>query len=132
MNVDGDMTYVSFENLNEFGGTGNRIESFKPGNDIANFLACTRKMSIIIGSNLFVHAGIEPELIERYNIEDMNKLLSLYLLKELNDPRDFKDDFITKSTSPLWTRTFGNVNMPNDICEKLMKLREIKIGIFMT
>ena len=40
----------------------NRIKYFKPGNKLSNFLACTRKMILIIGDNLFVHAG----LIKKY------------------------------------------------------------------
>ena len=130
MNVDGDMTYVSYDNLNEFGGESGRQDAFKPGNKMANFLACTRKMALIIGSNLFVHAGFEPELVENYGIDDINKLMALYLLDELKNPKDFREDFMIKSNSPLWTRTFGNINMSNDTCERLMKpLQDVyKIG----
>ena len=130
MNVDGDMTYVSYENLNEFGGEFGRQVAFKPGNEMANFLACTRKMALIIGSNLFVHAGFEPELVRRYNIDDINKLMALYLLDELKTPNTFREDFMIKSTSPLWTRTFGNINMSNETCEKLMRpLQDVyKVG----
>ena len=31
MNVDGDMNYVSYENLKAFGGEYGRQEAFKPG-----------------------------------------------------------------------------------------------------
>jgi len=130
MNVDGDMAYVSYENLNEFGGEYGRQIAFKPGNKMANYLACTRKMALIIGSNLFVHAGFEPELVTQYKIDDINKLMALYLLNELKSPNTFKEDFMVKHTSPLWTRTFGNINMSNNICEKLMKpLKDVyKVG----
>ena len=54
MNVIGDMRYVSYENIKEFdnmydnkSGMESRIEAFKPGNPLANFLACTRKMVLI-------------------------------------------------------------------------------------
>ena len=60
-----------------------RITKFSPGNEIANFLACTREMAIVIGSNLFVHAGILPSIVNRYNVDDLNNILSLYLLDEL-------------------------------------------------
>lgn len=130
MNVDGDMSYVSYANLNEFGGEYRRQIAFKPGNKMANYLACTRKMALIIGSNLFVHAGFEPEFVEKYNINDINKLMALYLLNDLENPSIFKEDFMVKSTSPLWTRTFGNINMPNNECSRLMKpLQEVyKVG----
>lgn len=131
MNVEGDMTYVSYENLKEFGGEYGRQVSFKPGNKIANFLACTRKMALIIGSNLFVHGGFEPELVKKYKTDDINKLLTLYLLGELKEPNDFKEDFLIKNTSPLWTRTFGNTNMDNieECNSKMNTLEEVyKIG----
>lgn len=131
MNVDGDMNYVSYENLKEFGGENGRKVAFKPGNKMANYLACTRKMALIIGSNLFVHAGFEPELVRRYtNIDEINKLMALYLLDELKRPNNFKEDFMVKSNSPLWTRTFGNINMSNETCERLMRpLKDIyKVG----
>lgn len=130
MNVMGDMSYVSYKNLEEVGGKQERINSFRPGNKMANFLACTRKMVLIIGSNLFVHAGIEPELIEKYKINDMNKLLALYLLDQLNNPTEFKEDFMIKNNSPLWTRTFGSINISSNKCKKLMTpLKEVyKVG----
>ena len=46
-----------------------RAELFKPGNKMANFLACTRSMVLIIGSNIFVHAGLLPEIVNKYNIQ---------------------------------------------------------------
>tara|TARA_Y100000590_G_scaffold399598_2_gene483018 strand:- start:328 stop:1323 length:996 start_codon:yes stop_codon:yes gene_type:complete len=130
MNVDGDMNYVSYENLNEFGGEYGRQVAFKPGNKMANYLACTRKMALIIGSNLFVHAGFEPKLVREYGIDDINKLMALYLLGELRNPNNFREDFMVKSNSPLWTRTFGNINMSNNTCERLMKpLKDVyKVG----
>ena len=124
MNVDGDMNYVSYENLKAFGGEYGRQEAFKPGNKMANYLACTRKMALIIGSNLFVHAGFTAELVKKYKnygIDDINKLMALYLLDELKNPNNFKEDFMVKENSPLWTRTFGNINMSNETCERLMR-----------
>ena len=60
MNVMGDLRYVSYKGLSEFDenndmvqGRKKRRESFKRGNDLANFMACTRQSAIIIGSNLF-------------------------------------------------------------------------------
>ena len=85
MNVDGRMDYVSYKNYSTFEGDKNNQEFlsnlpenlkgmdarkwvFKPGNPIANFLACTRKMSLKIGDSLFVHAGILPEISQKYKI----------------------------------------------------------------
>ena len=134
MNVIGDMTYVSHSNLKHFdnynhngqiikNGIDGRKIAFEPGNKIANFLACTRKMALIIGSNLFVHAGIIPEMMTKYKIDDMNKLLTLFLLNELEQPEYFKDLFLSGKTSPLWTRMFGS---RIDNCGELLQpLKEI-------
>lgn len=131
MNVQGDMSYVSYKNVlgnrnefdkNYFKALDNRRKAFKPGNKYANFLACTRKMVLIIGSNLFVHAGIVPEMVEKYpNIDNLNSLLALYLLDELETPHNFNDIFMSAQYSPLWNRVFGNVNNSLDKCRNLMQ-----------
>jgi hypothetical protein len=129
MNVNGDMRFVSHNNINYNGmDLEGRKKLFKPGCKIANFLACTRKMALVIGSNLFVHAGIVPEMKAKYNnIDDMNKLLALFLLKELDQPEIFKDLFMAGKTSPLWTRMFGNDQILN--CEQISEtLKTYKVG----
>ncbi len=142
MNVDGDMSYASYKNIKSFDnykkkngeiikdGLKARKYAFAPGNDLANFLACTRQMALIIGSNLFVHAGIVPDIARKYNVDDLNKLLTLYLLGELKSPHDFNDIFASIQYSPLWNRIFGNANGSIELCEKLMKpLEQIwKVG----
>ncbi len=134
MNVVGDLSYVSHSNINHFSnynhngtiienGVDGRKIAFQPGNKIANFLACTRKMALIIGSNLFVHAGMVPQMVSKYKIDDMNKLLTLFLLDELEQPNIFKDLFLSGTTSPFWTRMFGT-KIDNCI-EILQPLKEI-------
>ena len=112
-----DLRYVSYNNITSFAdknaddpyesGLINRKKDFSPGNKIANFLACTRQMAIIIGSNLFVHAGVVKEISEKYTIKDLNVLLALYLFDELDDPTYFSDVFDNPQISPLWNRAFG-------------------------
>jgi hypothetical protein len=137
LNVMGDMTYVSKKNIEEFRNYNNienpleaRKYAFAPGNDIANFLGCTRQMALIIGSNLFVHAGIVPEIIKKYNVNDLNTILSLYLFNELNNPQEFHDLFMSSTLSPLWNRVFGTLNQSIENCENIMKpLEEVyKVG----
>jgi len=131
MNVMGDTTYVSYNNnkqLNNIIINGKTVEDgmtarkilFSPGNKISNFLACTRKIALIIGNNLFVHAGIVPQMINRYKIDDLNKLLTLFLLDELKEPEIFYDVMMSGKYSPLWTREFGNAKMTNEKCNELM------------
>lgn len=132
MNVNGDFSYVSYKNLNDkrFNSVSDRYVQFSPGNEIANFLGCTRKMALIIGSNLFVHAGILPEIVEKYSVDDLNTLLSLYLFDELKNEHTFTDIFTSSSLSPLWNRVFGNINNNLSECQRVMKpLNDIyKVG----
>jgi hypothetical protein len=116
MNVRGDFRYVSYEGLVNFKYNDNigeqaRRDAFSPGNPISDFLACTRQMALIIGPNLFVHAGIIPSIAEKYSIKDLNQIMSLYLLNKLeyNDIIKYNDIFNSAEHSPLWTRVFGNI-----------------------
>jgi hypothetical protein len=118
MNVNGDMRYVSYQGLKEFenypapldnkSNESKRALAFKKGNEISNFLGCTRQMAIIIGNNLFVHAGILPSIAEKYSIKDLNQILSLYLWDKLNDSENYKD-ILYSYNSPLWNRDIGKI-----------------------
>ena len=131
MNVNGDLSYVSHSNINYFtnyklppnvnisSNINKRKYIFAPGNNIANFLACTRNIVLIIGSNLFVHAGLIPSIIHKYKVSDLNMLLKLFLFNELKNINKFNDVFISKQ-SPLWTRTFGIIDENLENCNKLM------------
>tara|TARA_B110000879_G_C11136938_1_gene498550 strand:- start:574 stop:1647 length:1074 start_codon:yes stop_codon:yes gene_type:complete len=133
MNVDGDFRYVSRKNLLEFSkdgtwedGVKKRREKFKPGNEIANFLACTRKTALVIGKNLFIHAGIVPEIANKYNVNDINRIIALYLFDKLNDKNKYSDLLTNSKTSPYWTRLLGNLNKRDDT----EKVKEICDSIF--
>lgn len=78
MNSLGNLNYVSYKGLKEFdnykdpddlsktftSGAHARAHAFAPGNEHAKFMACTRQSSLIIGSFLFVHAGIIQNLLK--------------------------------------------------------------------
>jgi hypothetical protein len=81
--------------------------AFKPGNPISEFLACTRQMAIIIGSNLFVHAGVLPQIAKKYSVTNLNQLMSLYLWDKLDSPEKYHEIFTSSDISPLWNRVFG-------------------------
>jgi len=129
MNTDGVFNYVSKKGLDEFtldkeylgvedetiipNNPNLRKWAFSRGKPISKFLACTRKMCIIIGSNIFVHAGI----LDYYNITitDINKIISSYLFDvsvNINNDNDLLDPY----KSPLWTREFAK----NEDCNKLL------------
>lgn len=133
MNVKGDFRYVSYEGLREFDeyeppngiiakdsdgktikkndGENLRRWAFSIGNPISEFLACTRQVALIIGSNLFVHAGILPKIAKKYSVKSINQLMSLYLLDKLDKPGEYKDLFESADYSPLWNRIFGRMGL---------------------
>jgi hypothetical protein len=151
MNVRGDFRYVSYEGLREFDNykksDGNVIEdgetarrwAFAPGNDISEFLACTRQMALIIGKNLFAHAGVLPKIAKKYSVTRLNQILSLYLLNMVKSS-DYTDIFDSSESSPLWNRVYGNMGLKktkeleedcDDILlplKKLYKVGKIYVG----
>jgi hypothetical protein len=155
LNSMGIMNYVSYKGRNDFTdidpitgkeiitGIKGRKEAFKPGGRLANFMACTRVSCIIIGSNIFVHAGIVPLLIEKYNIQDakglggINTVIRKWLLNQIVD-KSIKNEMNTLlndiDTSPFWPRILGyippNAKMDHTSCATYLKpvLEKIKIG----
>lgn len=137
MNVKGDFRYVSYQGLREFDryyydknndkqyyldGKDFRKWAFQPGNPISEFLACTRQMALIIGSNLFVHAGILPEIAKKYNVKNLNKLMSLYLFDNLKGKNsNYFDIFESSDYSPLWNRVIGNMGVDKYNKKKYME-----------
>lgn len=129
MNSQGKLGYVSKKGLDEFSqyynknlppekrfkpGWDARTFAFKPGNELGKFLACTRQSAIIVGSFLFVHAGIVPQLLEKYNITKrddihlINKAIKMWLLGLIDESKI--DKLLNDHTiSPFWPRLLGNM-----------------------
>lgn len=128
MNVMGNMNYVSYKGLKQFSnyvdpenpnikfasGEEARKYAFRPGNEYGKMLGCTRLSSVIIGSNLFVHAGIIPEFVnvaeitEKKDILKINKAVREWLVRKINVDNI---NNIVKSTkeSMFWTRILGSI-----------------------
>lgn len=139
LNTLGRMTYVSKKGLDEFDnykdpsnpnvkfetGEDARAYAFAPGNEYGTFLGCTRVPAIIIGSNLFVHAGLIDALIEHLklhkvsDLETINVGIRLWLLGILK--RKFVKEIIEPTNiSMFWTRILGsippNISFENPVC----------------
>lgn len=133
LNVTGNMNYVSYEGMKQFEDeinpeTGKKFKSgkearkylFKKGNKYSKFLACTRQTALIIGSNLFVHAAIVPDLVKKYKVDDLNLLVRKWLLDLINDDDKLEgigkvsDILLNYNISPFWPRVLGNLpqNLP--------------------
>lgn len=158
MNVMGNMNYVSHAGLEEFkdyvdtkkpdkkfsSGKEARIHAFKPGNELSVYMACSRISTVIIGSNIFVHAGIIPGLVTNLNIKSItdfdkiNVLVRKWLLGTINQ-HSISNIVTSQHISPFWIRVLGqippNINFDNDECNqylkpvlKLFKLNNMIIG----
>ena len=127
MNVDGNMDYVSYQGLINFSkknlsendkiinGIANRRLLFSPGQKFANMLACSRSVSVIIGKTLFVHAALLENIFSKYNIKDINNLMTLYLFKLLDETQaKHYNNIYNSEYSPLWSRQYASINTEND------------------
>jgi hypothetical protein len=157
MNAEGNFTYTSYANLHEFDyekngihfkGEAGRRSAFKPGNEVAQMLACTRNSVIIIGSNMFVHAGILPDLatkLDYYNfdshtkLEYLNNIVRRWLLTKISSKDEMERLIIEPDISPFWTRVFGaippNTKLDDIKCSesvgkimKVFKIGQIVVG----
>jgi hypothetical protein len=126
MNSEGQVNYVSYENLKEANGITGRIDMFKPGSKMGKFMGCTRQVAVIIGSNMFVHAGVIDLLINDLSIDVMNSHNDLELINiavkmwllGLEDKETIKKIIAPTDISLFWTRKLGNI-MPNQTMENL-------------
>ncbi len=140
-NVLGDMRYVSKNNLDFFNGTKNRIDAFKPGGIISSYLACNYLSIVVIGSNMFLHGGLMPELLNliepnydlslKDKIFYINEVVKTWLLGFNKKNHKFMDILLTDQTlSPFWNRSYGTGNISKDICDNIdiLKIGKMIIG----
>lgn len=116
MNLSGDFRYTG---TNEFLETTDDINSsdddlkidrknyFKNNKEILLDLACNRNVIVKVGSWLFVHGGLILEILEEYNLEQINKIASNWILGKNIKPEDFNKILGFNPKSPLWNRDFG-------------------------
>lgn len=158
MNSMGLMNYVSNKGMEEFNNYKDnkkpelafnnsmeaRIHAFKPGNEYGKFMGCTRLPAVIVGSNLFVHAGIINMLVEylKVNVQDdletINIAVRKWLLGMLN--KEYVNNIVSAGkTSMFWTRVLGsippNMNFNNNLCSdhisnvlEIFKVNNLVVG----
>ncbi len=125
LNALGEVQYVSFkglknilkkykiEGINFEDGVEARKHAFKPGNEYGKFLGCTRNATVIIGSNLFVHAGIIDALVNKFkftgylDVEHVNILIKKWLLGLVQTNK--VSNLVRSSDSMFWTRVLGSI-----------------------
>lgn len=122
MNVMGDFRYASHKDIMNTGGIEKRKNLYRPGGVLAKRLSCTRNVVIKVGSFLFAHAGVLPEMIGNKDKNDMIKYLNSLMRKYLQADKNLDDKDIEKyfmaSNSILWNRTYGN-DETGESCDKL-------------
>ena len=141
MNAVGNMDYVSHLGLKDFenyvdpndpskrftSGMHARAHAFKPGNEYGKYLGCNRLPAVVIGSNIFVHAGIVDGLIRQIGLsgnidfETINRAIRAWLLGLLKT-KYIKDIINSTKHSMFWTRILGkippDVPLDNPVCSK--------------
>lgn len=156
MNAEGRFDYVSHDNFVEFNytddddqvyeGPKGRKDAFKTGGPISTMLACTRPSVLVVGSTMFIHAGVLPVLAKRLdhlNIDSdtklkyLNSVVRKWLLRKLSEKQDKenKQMFVNDlKVSPFWTRIYGtipeNVDIDSNECFTSVKktLEVFKLG----
>ena len=145
MNVDHDFRYVSPKEFLEFvpgqqrnkvktecdrpWGFFHRKEAFKRGGNIAKTYANSRFGILQVGSWIFVHGGLSPELAEKYTIGELNQVTKQWLLNDKSEyiektfDKIFRDD---DDLSPYWCRIFSEEdnqgNNTEENFDKMLKL----------
>lgn len=154
MNAVGDFRYVSLQNYKNFSydtengrytGPDGRKQAFQPGGIVAKKMACNRLSVLIIGSNMFVHAGVLPGLVNRLEhlsldshskLEYLNAIVRKWLLGKisLNSSSELNSILNDHTDSPFWARVFGaipeNTPLTSERCSNTVKktLQVFKIG----
>lgn len=146
MNALGDLSYTSRKGIDEFvgyvdntgkthhSGISGRAAAFRPGGEYGKFLGCTRNVCVIIGSNLFMHAGVTDSLNYGLDeLESLNDKVGLWLLGILKES-DVSDIIYGSERSPLWLRTLGLIpsgkSLHSPECAKNISktIKSLKIG----
>ena len=150
MNVNGQMNYVSYNDIQKFKNYKDpnnenlkfdtpkdaRIHAFKPGNEYAKLMACSRLPAVIIGSFVFVHAGFIHAFMEKLQIKKKDDLykISVALRKWLLGliDKDNVSNIINapKEESMFWVRIINSLpknrnNEHEEACEDIKKVLEI-------
>lgn len=119
MNIRGNFSYSGSNGIKQMGGELNRLKYFN--NQFFSF-ASKCFLAVNIGSWIFCHAGIVPEISKKYTIPKLNAMLHKFLSNQMNLKEDnIFFNVISGDNGILTTREFGI----NDInCKRLSETLE--------
>jgi hypothetical protein len=116
MNIQGDLRFVSANDIKRIGGTEERIKLFKPGSELCKLLS-NRPLIYKYNGFLFCHGGLSMSMLEKNSIEQMNQKTKKWLLNEISEP-----GFLRNEDSPIWSRKFAfNMGSENEL-QQILKL----------
>lgn len=154
LNIIGQPQHLTFKSINAFNGYVDpknetlifrdpldaRKYAFSNGNEYARLLACTHKAVVIIGSNMFMHAGLIPEIAEKLNINNREDLYNFdIVVREWVLGLVKKIDLIALNEfGPFWYRKYGKIQkdlpLDDEKCSefasimKLFKINNMILG----
>lgn len=128
MNLFGDYSYVSNGNLHHKEENLSRQDIFNGNSKFRKKLICTHPSCVVIGSNLFVHAGMLPHISKSLMkfgnnaIDAINHAVRLLLLSSINKKyleeisKDL-EEMEKIQQSMFWQRIFGSI--PTDAVKNM-------------
>ena len=124
MNIMGNFSYVSKEDIKQSGGSQKRKELFRPGGCMATRLSCTRNTILKINDIIFVHAGIIPEIVREHKentIEVVNFLMKNFFNGSLSLDNQKIKKYLIDSDGVLWNRSLGKNNIDCSVVNKTLE-----------
>ena len=103
-------------------GYDTRKRVFSPGGSLSKKLAQSRYSILQIGSWVFVHGGMTPDVANDYTLDQINGIIhkwlmgnkSTLLMEHVNKLYHNDND----SYSPFWSRTFSDIDEWNSLSEQ--------------
>lgn len=107
MNLQGDMRYVPKKEMSsegDYGGAAERNRIWSPEGPVGKDLRSRYVAAALREGTLFVHAGLEPTWLQKY--EDLDGL-NRHVRELVAVPRVSKREAVFGDNGPFWTRSFS-------------------------
>lgn len=107
MNLQGDLRYVPKKELSpegDYGGAARRSEEWSPEGPVGKDLRSRYLAAAVREGTLFVHAGLEPSWLKKYEGLDA---LDRHFRELIAVPRVSKREALFGDDGPFWTRAFS-------------------------
>ena len=124
MNIQGDLRFVSPNDIKRIGGRSERIKLFQPGSELCKLLS-NRPIIYQYNGYIFCHGGLSMSMLEKNSIQEMNIQTKKWLLNQIEQPEFLKDE-----DSPIWSRKFAlDMGSQDELNQILKKTKSTKIFV---